>query len=140
MDFVLNFAKIKRKMWSLYKFGRVIAFLGLFYQIISVTISYLEFETVIDMKAVSGIEQRPALTFCLYSDREFPKRTRNPVMQKKFGNSFGCSLLFPNIRTEEFECDHLCKLVESNPFLSSMSFIIQSFIGREADAYESNFV
>ncbi len=69
---------MKRKIGTLYKFGRIIAFLGLFYQIISVTISYLEYETVIDMKAISEIKQRPALTFCLYSDREFPKRMRIP--------------------------------------------------------------
>jgi hypothetical protein len=71
---------MKRKIRSLYKFGKVIEFLAFFYQIISVTISYLEYETVIDMKAILGIEQRPALTFCLYSYTEFPKTTRNPAM------------------------------------------------------------
>ncbi len=101
-----------RKMWSLYKFGRIIAFLGLFYQIISVTISYLEYETVIDMKAISDIEQRPALTFCLYSDKEFPKRTRNPFMKRMFGHSIGCYST-----TKVLKCGHLSKLVESvTPF------------------------
>ncbi len=104
-------------MWSLYKFGRIIAFLGLLYQIISVTISYLEYETAIDMKAKSGIKQRPALTFCLYSDRQFPKRTRNPVMQQIFGHSFGCQLGFLNHTKKYFKCGHLFKLVESiTPF------------------------
>jgi hypothetical protein len=116
MNFVLFFAQM-RKMWSLYKFGRVIAFLLLFYQIISVTISYLEYETVIDMKAISGISQRPALTFCLYSDREFPKRIRNPVMQQILGHSFGCILTFPNLTSKVFKCENLSKLVESvTPF------------------------
>jgi hypothetical protein len=91
MNFVLFFAQMKRKMWSLYKLGRVIASFGLLYQIISVTISYLEYETVIDMKLISDIEQRPAFTFCLYSGREFPKRTRNRLMQQKFGQPFGCN-------------------------------------------------
>jgi hypothetical protein len=108
---------MKRKMWSLYKFGRIIAILGLLNQIISVTISYLEYETLIDMKAISGIEQRPALTFCLYSDREFPERTRNPEMQQMFGHSFGCFLKFPNLTTKVLKCDDLSKLVESvTPF------------------------
>jgi hypothetical protein len=104
-------------MWSLYKFGRIIAFLGLLYEIISVTISYLEYETMIDMKAISGISQRPALTFCLYSDREFPKRTRNPLMQQNFAHSFECILRFPNNTKKALKCDHLSKLVESvTPF------------------------
>jgi hypothetical protein len=117
MNFLPFFAQMKRRIGSLYKFGRVIAFLGLFYQIISVTISYLEYETAIDMKAISGVEQRPALTFCLYSDREFPKRTRNPVMQKMFGHSFGCELIFKNLTRKTLKCSHLSKLVESvTPF------------------------
>jgi hypothetical protein len=104
-------------MWSLYKFGRIIAFLGLFYQIISVTISFLEYETLIDMKATSDIEQRPALTFCLYSDTEFPKKTRNPLMQKLFGHSFGCCLQFLNLTVEISKCGDFSKLVESvTPF------------------------
>jgi hypothetical protein len=108
---------MKRKVGSLYKFGRIIAFLGLFYQIISATISYLKYETVIDMKAISGIEQRPALTFCLYSDTEFLKRTRNRFMRQMFGHSFGCYLTFPNSTIKELKCDHLSKLVESvTPF------------------------
>jgi hypothetical protein len=116
MDFVLYFSQMKRKIWSLYKFGRIIAFLGLLYQIISITISYLEYETVIDMKAVSDIEQRPAFTFCLYTDREFPKITRNHVMQKIFGHSFGCRLSGSN-STEASKCYHLSKVVESvTPF------------------------
>jgi hypothetical protein len=113
MNFLLFFAQMKRKMWPLYKFGRIIAFLGLLYQIISVTISYLEYEKVIDMRAVSGIKQRPALTFCLYSDREFPKRTRNPFMEQMFGHSFGCKLTFPNSKTKKLKCSHLFKLFES---------------------------
>ncbi len=42
--------KICRK-YSFKKLGKVIALLFLFYQIISLTINYLEYETVIDMKA-----------------------------------------------------------------------------------------
>jgi hypothetical protein len=116
MNFVLFFAQMKRKMWSIYKFGRIIAFLGLLYQIITVTISYLEYETVIDMKAISGIEERPALTFCLYSDREFPKTTRNPVMQREFGQPFGCLLWSLNSMNKYFKCN-LSKIIESvTPF------------------------
>jgi hypothetical protein len=116
MNFLLFFAQIKQNIWSLYKFGRVITFLLLFYQIISVTISYLEYETVIDMKVVSDIQQRPAFTFCLYSGREFPKRTRNPVMEQKFGQPFGCYLLHLlhfNITKRKLKCSEISKLVES---------------------------
>src|SRR5208282_5391415 len=110
MNFVLFFTQMKGKTGSLYKFGRIIAFLGLLYQIISVTISYLEYETVIDMTVNLGKEQRPALTFCLYTDREFPKRTRSPYMQQLFGHSFGCRLLFrSNYTTKALKCDNLCK-------------------------------
>jgi hypothetical protein len=87
MNFVLFFAQIKQNIWSLYKFGRVIAFLTLFYQIILVTISYLKYEIVIDMKAVLDIEQRPAFTFCLYSGKQFPKTT------KMFGHPFRCNFI-----------------------------------------------
>jgi hypothetical protein len=117
MNFVLFFAQMKGKIRSLYKFGRIIAFLGLLYQIISVTISYLKYETVIDLKATWGIVHKPALTFCLYSDTEFPKRTRNPFMQQIFGLSFGCLLGFSNLTEEASKCYHLSKLVESvTPF------------------------
>jgi hypothetical protein len=140
MNFVLFFAQIMRKMWLLYEFGIIIAFLGLFYQTISVTISYLEYETVIDMKAVLGIEQRPALTFCLYSDTEFPIRIRNPFMNQEFGNSFGCYLVFLNSTAELLKCDHLSKLVESvTPFshrcLSLYSHLLNEKIMRTNGTY-----
>jgi hypothetical protein len=75
---------MKANIGSLYKFGKIIAFLGLFYQIISVTISYLEYETVIDMKAISSIEQRSALTFCPYAMSEFcaVKTISRPLVHK----------------------------------------------------------
>jgi len=69
MNLFLQFlGQMKRKMWSLYKLGRIVAFLGLFYQIISVTISYLEYESVIDMKAILDSENEPTITFCLKND------------------------------------------------------------------------
>jgi hypothetical protein len=117
MNVLLFLGQMKRNMWSLYKLGRIVAFVGLLYQIISVTISYLEYETVIDMKAILNKKGRPTLTFCLYSDREFPKRTKNPAMQQTFGHSFGCSLVFANLTNKQFKCSHLSKLVESvTPF------------------------
>jgi hypothetical protein len=69
------------------------------------------------MKVNLAKEQRPALTFCLYTDREFPKRTRNPTMQQLFGHSFGCRLLFSNSTIKALKCENLCKLVQSvTPF------------------------
>jgi hypothetical protein len=130
MSFLLFLAQIKKKIWSLYKFGRVIAFLLLFYQIISVTINYLEYETVIDMKAVSGIQQRPAVTFCLYSGREFPKRTRNNLMRKKFGQPFGCILtqFSDDMPQKLFKCAQLFKLVESVTSFSRRCLSIYSHL------------
>jgi hypothetical protein len=57
--FVRNSLIISTKFWkfrSLVKFLRLMAFLTLFYQIISVTISYSEFETVIEMKATKDLK------------------------------------------------------------------------------------
>jgi hypothetical protein len=51
--------------------------------------------------------------FCLYSDTEFPKRTRNPALQQMFGHSFGCKLSIRYLTNERLKCGHLSKLVES---------------------------
>jgi hypothetical protein len=72
----LILSKLK-KFWSLKKFGRLIAFLILFYQIISITISYSEFETVIDMKAIIDLESKPTISFCLKKDFQFTKASQN---------------------------------------------------------------
>jgi hypothetical protein len=116
---------MKKKVCSLFKFGRVIAFLLLFYQIISVTINYLEYETVIDMKVVSDIEQRPAFTFCLYSGREFPKTTR---MQQIFGEPFGCFLIYSNGTQRTIKCSNLSKLVQSVTSFSHRCLSIYSHL------------
>jgi hypothetical protein len=73
----------------------------------------LEYETVIEMKVVSDIEQRPAFTFCLYSGKEFPKTARNPAMQEEFGQPFVCNLVYFNGTQLMFKCSQLSKLVES---------------------------
>jgi hypothetical protein len=82
-----------RKFRSLNKFLRLMAFITLFYQIISVTISYSEFETVIDMKAISDLENEPTITLCLKNDFEFPKRAQNIITQHYFHNPIGCRLV-----------------------------------------------
>jgi hypothetical protein len=64
------------KFWSLNKFIRLIAFLTLIYQMISVTISYSEFETVIDMKAISHLKHEPTITLCLKNNFEFLKELK----------------------------------------------------------------
>jgi hypothetical protein len=103
-------------MRFLYKFGRVIAFLGLFYQIISVTISYLEYEAVIDMKA-SFIRQKIVLTFCLYSGNEFPKKFKSLEFEILSNQSFVCVLGSTYGKQQIIECTKLSKVVESvTPF------------------------
>jgi hypothetical protein len=80
------------------------------------------------MKAVSGIEQRPALTFCFYSDTEFPKRTRNPFMQQMSSHSFVCSLMFQNLMYKAFKCEHLFKPVESLTLFSHRCLSLYSHL------------
>jgi preprotein translocase subunit SecY len=53
---------------------KLIAFLVMFYQFILVTISYLKYETVIDMKANHNEEQRTTFTFCLKNEDECPQK------------------------------------------------------------------
>jgi hypothetical protein len=65
---VINLLVMSTKMWkfwSLNKFIRLMAFVTLLYQMISVTISYFEFETVIDLKAMSHLKHEPTITICL---------------------------------------------------------------------------
>jgi hypothetical protein len=80
------------KFWSLNKFVGLTAFLTLTYQIISVTISYSEFETVIDMKAISHLKHEPTFTLCLKNDFEFSKRSQSLFMENYFHNPIGCYL------------------------------------------------
>jgi hypothetical protein len=68
---LLKIPNENRRKWFLKKFGKIIAFLILFYQIILVTISYSEFETVIDMKAELIEEQIPVMTFCMRNRHKF---------------------------------------------------------------------
>jgi hypothetical protein len=80
------------KFWSLNKFVRLMAFVTLLYQIISVTISYSQFETVIDMKAITHLEKEPTITFCLKNDFEFPKRAQSNINKNLFHNPIVCFL------------------------------------------------
>jgi hypothetical protein len=68
---LLKIPNENRRKWFLIKFGKIITFLTLLYQIILVTISYSEFETFIDMKAELIEEQRLAMTFCLRNRHKF---------------------------------------------------------------------
>jgi hypothetical protein len=78
------------RFWSLNNFVRLIAFLTLIYQIISMTISYSEFETVIDMKAIIQLKHEPTITLCLKNDFEFPKRAQSFMIKNLFNSPIGC--------------------------------------------------
>jgi hypothetical protein len=80
------------KFWSLNKFLRLMAFLTLFYQIISVTISYSGFETFIDMKAISDLKHEPTITgFHEESLSIFEiSIPQSLFMLNHFHNSIGC--------------------------------------------------
>jgi hypothetical protein len=120
--FVINFLIILTKMkkfCSSKKFVRLIALLILLYQIISVTISYSEFETVIDMKAISDLENKPTFTFCLKNDFEFPKESENFYFAKilKLSGTIGCALKSGTIYNTVLNCSKFTKIVESvTPF------------------------
>ncbi len=107
-----------QKFWPSIKIVRLIAFLILFYQIISLTISYLEYESVIDMKATFDIENKPMITFCLKNDFEFPKKFQNIVYKKVYDNPIGCSVKNITSWTEKlYNCSNLTQIIESvTPF------------------------
>ncbi len=108
------------KMWkfrSLNKFLRLMAFITLFYQIISATISYSEFETVIDMKAISDLENEPTITLCLKNDFEFAKRAQNIMTQHYFHNPIGRRLVKYG-QNLYAKCSKFTKIVESVTTLS----------------------
>jgi hypothetical protein len=114
---VTNILMISMKMiknWSLKKFRRRIAFLILFYQIISVTINYLEYETVIDMKAVADLENEPTISFCLKNNFEFPKKVKNIFIRHAFKSRepIGCQLRFQT-KSSFMKCNNLTKIIES---------------------------
>jgi hypothetical protein len=100
------------KFWSLNKIIRLMVFLILFYQIISVTISYSEFETVIDMKAMSDLKHEPTITICLKNDFEFPKRPQSNLIQRLFNNTIGCYFV-KNGKSLFAKCGKFTKIVES---------------------------
>jgi hypothetical protein len=110
----------KRKIRSLKKLGKLIAFVGLIYQTISVTINYSKFETVIDMHAVSDVEQEPTFTFCLKSSHKYKshRKTQNILKNKRYDRQISCQLLVEGERIgSRIQCKNLTKIVESvTPF------------------------
>ncbi len=92
------------------KIGRIIAFLVLFCQIISVTISYLEYETVIDMKAVANEEQRPTFSFCLKNKDKFIEKNLT-YFSISFDHPIGCARVYEStqllkIYSNSRKCNH----------------------------------
>jgi len=118
--FVMNLLMIltkMRKFWSLKRFLKFIATLILFYQIISVTIRYSEFETVIDMKAMSDLKHSPTFTFCLKNAFSFPKRAQSILIEGAFHNPIGC-VFTENGKIKHLNCSKFTKIVESLTTLS----------------------
>jgi hypothetical protein len=79
---------------------------------ISVTISYSEFETVIDMKAISHLKHEPTITLCLKNDFEFPERAQSFMNKNLFNSPIGCQFT-KNGKSLFAKCDELTKTVES---------------------------
>jgi hypothetical protein len=104
-----------KKMRLLEKIGIIIAFLILFYQVIEVTINYLKYETVIDMKATLKEEQRPTFTFCLKNKDEFTRKKLRYNFQR-FDHPIGCARRKNDEETNEnfyVNCSKLSQIVES---------------------------
>jgi hypothetical protein len=116
------------------------AFITLIYQIISVTISYSQFETVIDMKAFSHLKNEPTITICLKNDFEFPKRAHSLYIENHFHNPIGCDFK-ENGENLDVKCDKLTKIVESVTTLSQRcrSYFSQIFDNKSLDR-SSNFL
>jgi hypothetical protein len=132
------------KMWkflSLNKFLRLMAFLILFYQIISVTISYSQFETVIDMKAINDLKHEPTITFCLKNDFEFPKRAKSHLIETFSHNPIGCCIK-ENDENLIIKCDKLTKIVESVTTFSQRcrSYFSQIFDNKSSDRSSNFFI
>jgi hypothetical protein len=129
------------KLLTLNNFLRFMAFLTLLYQIISVTIIYSEFETVIDMKATINDNERPTITLCLKNDFEFPKRAQSYYFETLFHSPIGC-------RTKEngenliVKCDKLTKIVESVTTFSRRcrSYFSQIFDNKSSDRYSDFYI
>jgi hypothetical protein len=100
------------RFWSLNNFVRLMAFLILLYQIISVTISYSQFETVIDMKATSDLKHEPTITLCLKNGFEFPEVPQSIVNKILFNNTIGCRFTKDGASLTP-KCSKLTKIVES---------------------------
>jgi hypothetical protein len=130
------------KFWSLNNFVRLIAFVTLFYQIILVTISYSQFETVIDMKAISDFKNEPTITFCLKNDDQFPKRAQNSFFENLFHNPIGCRLAKRG-KYLAIKCNNLTKIVESVTTFSQKcrSYFSQLFDNKPNPIqYDFNFI
>jgi len=104
-----------KKIKLLLKIGKFIAFLVLFYQIISVTISYFKYETSIDMKAIENEEQRPTFTFCLKNVEKFDEKNLS-LPYVNFDHLIGCFYFHKNHNFDKnpfVNCSKLTQIVKS---------------------------
>jgi LEA14-like dessication related protein len=105
------------KFWSYRKFVRLKAFAILFYQMIALTITNSGLETIIDMKAVTNLQNKLTVTFCLKNHFQFSKRVKSLLIHLYFNNPIGCQ--FENKTKPLFlKCSHLTNIVESVTTLS----------------------
>ncbi len=114
---VKNLLTKAEKFWSYRKFVRLIAFAILFYQIIALTVTYSELETIIDVKAVTNLQNKITITFCLKNDFEFSQRVKSLIIHLYFNNPIGCQ--FENKSKPLFlKYSHLTNIIESVTTLS----------------------
>ncbi len=102
-----------KKIEFISKIVKLIAFVVLMFQIIELTVSYLKYETVIDMKAIPKGEQRPTFTFCLKNKGEFSRKKSYSVA---FDNRIGCAQNQKHTKSNKIphiNCSKLSRIVES---------------------------
>ncbi len=97
----------QEKKWLISQIVKLIAFLILFYQIILVTVSYLNYETYIDMKTTFEEIQRPAFTFCLKNKDKFAAKNLT-ILDIKFDHPISC-----RFNGFVYNCSEMTRIIES---------------------------
>jgi len=122
------------KLGLISKIGKFVAFLIFFYQVIESTITYLNYETVIDMKVSAEEYERPAFSLCLKNKDKFPEN-KFKYNSYNFDHIIGCFHVNGQQKSVYLingllNCSNLTRIVES---LTSHSHRCLSYFSRLFD-------
>jgi hypothetical protein len=126
-----------KKLGLISKIGKFVAFLVFFYQVIESTITYLNYETVVDMKLGHMEFQRPAFSLCLKNKDKFPEN-KLKFASYNFDHIIGCFHFNHQhgsglLKDDALNCSKLTRIVES---LTSHSHRCLSYFSR---LFDKNF-